>query len=133
MGLIDDQVQKFAAVVTAESERTRDLMADHVGQSIRGLAVAGALPRTIAPNAVNYSAGRRLVGWSVRAKGGALVLNLRDGFDASGEWLATIQLDDGRAQTIHLMPGGVAFVAGLYIEQESGPGAPVGAVWTDAP
>jgi hypothetical protein len=73
----------------------------------------------------------RLVGWSVRAEGGAVTLTLRNGRDDSGEIMAVVQLDAANPATVWLGPGGVAFGEALYLDV-TGPGQLVGAVWIGA-
>lgn len=128
MGYVDEKLAEIGTKVEFESERTRLAFAAAMAETLKGLRIAGALSRPIAPNAVNYNAGGRLVGWSVRALGGDILLTLRDGHDVGGDVVATINLSTGQSSTVPLMPTGVSFVESLYVEF-SGAGTPVGAVW----
>lgn len=131
MGWVEDKIEHLAGTVALESERTRLELAEAFAQTQRGLRVDGALSRPIVPNAVNYGSGRRLVGWSLRATGGDVVVTLHDGHDASGDVIGTVCLADGQSETVTVMPAGVSFVEALYVET-AGAGAPVGALWIGA-
>jgi hypothetical protein len=133
VGWVEDKIEHLAATVALEGERTRAELATAFAQTQRGLRVDGALARPIVPNAVNYNSGRRLVGWSLRASAGDVVINLRDGHDAGGDVIGSIALAAGQSQTKTLMPAGVAFVEGLYVEATgAGAAAVVGALWIGA-
>lgn len=129
MGLLDKELDKLTATVTREALETRAELAASFTATLRGARIDAALPRPIRPNATNYGAGGRLVGWSVRASGGEVILNLRDG-DAGGDVIATVDLAAGTSQTFSGVPG-VSFVDGLFVESV-GVGVPVGAVWIGA-
>jgi hypothetical protein len=74
VGWIDDKIEakieELAAGVASEGQRTRLELASALAESVRGQRIDGALPRPVRANASNYSAGGRLVGWSIRATGG---------------------------------------------------------------
>jgi hypothetical protein len=59
--------------------------------------------------------GGRLVGWSVRADGGTVQINFRDG-RADGDVIAVTPLLAAGATRTSAMPAGVAFAEGLYVE-----------------
>jgi len=126
-----DKVEHLATTVALEGQATRAELAQAFAQTVRGLRVDGALARPIVPNAMNYNAGRRLVGWSVRAEGGDVALTLRDGHDVSGDVIAVVSLTTGQERTHTIMPAGISFVEGLYV-QATGSGTPVGALWISA-
>ena len=73
----------------------------------------------------------RLVGWSVRARGGPVSVVLRDGVDAGGEVVAVIDVPADQSQTVPLPGAGVACPNGLFIER-TGAGTLEGAVWLGA-
>lgn len=75
----------------------------------------------------------RLVGWSLRASGGPVLLTLHDGHDTSGDVLATVNLATDGATSNLSFPGGVSFVESLYVETDtSSTGTLIGAWWLGA-
>lgn len=129
---IEEKLGHLATAVAEDGQKTRLAFAQAMAETVRGLRVAGSLPRPIVGNAVNYSAAGRLVGWSVRAQGGEVVLNLYDGIAPDpSRYLGAIDLASGASQTVSMMPAGVSFVDSLYVES-TGAGTPVGAVWIGA-
>jgi hypothetical protein len=135
VGWIDDKIEgklaELAVGVATEGQRTRLELASALAESVRGLRIDGALPRVVRANASNYSAGGRLVGWSVQATGGPVRILLHDGQDASGDVVAIVDLADQENQSQWMGPGGVSFVDGLYAEC-TGTGALTGSVWIGA-
>lgn len=134
MSWVEDKTAHIATAVALEGERTRLALAAGLAETQRGLRIDGALARPLLPNAVNYAAGGRLVGFSLRAVagGGDCIVNLYDGTapDAN-RYLATVDLNDGTSTTVPLPVSGVSFVDGLYVEVTGG-GTPVGAEWIGA-
>jgi hypothetical protein len=128
---IEEKLADLAVTVVSEGDRTRTEMAAALTQSIRGQRIDGARPRSISPNAVNVSAGGRLVGWSLQATGGPVRVLLHDSPDASGDVIAIVDLLDQENQTQWLGPSGVAFVDALYAEC-TGAGTPVGSTYIGA-
>lgn len=131
MGWAEDKIEQIAATVALENQMTRAELAQAFAETQRGQRVDGARPRPIVPNAVNYSSGRRLAGWSVRANGGDVTLTLYDGNDTSGDVIGTTVLTAGESQTVTLPAAGVSFVSALYVEK-TGAGTAVGALWITA-
>jgi hypothetical protein len=136
VGWVDDKVGEklghIATAIEADGEKTRLAFAQAMADSMRGIRIDGALPRTLFANAQVYVAGGRLVGWSVRANGGEVILDLYDGTAADpNRYLGAIDLASGASQTVWMGPGGVSFVDGLYVAA-SGAGTPLGSVWIGA-
>jgi hypothetical protein len=113
---LEEKLGELSAAVVSEGDKTRTEMSAALAQSVRGQRIQGALPRKVTPNATVYSAGGRLVGWSVKADAGPVEIIVHDGHDASGDVIAVIDLQDQENQTQWLGPGGISFVEGLYIE-----------------
>lgn len=136
MGWVDDKVSEklghIATAIAEDGERTRLAFAQAMAESVRGSRIDGALPRPLTPNAVNYAGAGRLVGWSVRASGGEVILDLYDGPGADpSRYLGAIDLASGASQTVWLGPAGVSVVESLYVAA-SGAGTPLGSVWIGA-
>lgn len=128
MGYVENQVDKLADAFVRESEKTRLALEEGFRGSLRGQRLTGALPRPVQGNAVTYSAGGRLLGWSVLATGGPVRFVLHDGIDTTGDVLAIIDLVDSENETVWFGPGGVSFSVGLYLEQ-IGTGVPTGTMF----
>jgi hypothetical protein len=131
VGWIENKVEEIAGAVVLEGERTRSELAESFAKTMRGQRIDGALSRPVRPNAANYSARGRLVGWSVQATGGPVRIVVHDGLDAGGDVIAIVDLADQENQTQWMGPGGVAFVDGLYAEC-TGTGTLTGAMWIGA-
>jgi hypothetical protein len=128
---IEQKLADLAAATVSEGEKTRTEMAAALAQSVRGLRIDGARARPVVPNMMNVQTGGRLVGWSVRADGGTVQINFRDG-RADGDVIAvTPLLAAGATSTEQAMPAGVAFAEGLYVEV-TGTGAATGSAWIGA-
>lgn len=138
MGKIEDHFEHFAATVALESQRTREAFAAGLEGFVRGQRVTGAIRRPIGSGGQLYTVSGRLVGWSVRAAGGAATIDLYDGHDNSGDILASFTLADGQSDHTTIMPSGVSFADGIYAavtitETVAGtPGQLLGAVWIGA-
>lgn len=131
MTIGDALIERLTSTIVQEAEKTRDTLAAGFRDSVRGQRLTGALPRPIYPNAVNYSGAGRLVGWSIRAEGGEVVLNLYDGPAADpARYIGAVDLASGASQTIAI-DHGVSIVDQLYVES-TGDGTPVGALWIGA-
>jgi len=131
VGLGEHLVEKLTSTIVQEAEKTRDALSAGFRASVRGQRVQGALSRPVYPNAVNYSGAGRLVGWSIRATGGEVVLNLYDGPAADPDrYIGAVDLAAGTSQTIAI-PHGVSIVEQLFVES-TGAGTPVGALWIGA-
>jgi hypothetical protein len=128
---IEEKLGELAAATVAEGEKTRTEMASALAQSVRGLRIDGARARPVSPNTLNVQTGGRLVGWSVRADGGTVQINFRDGRADGDVIAATPLLAAGASDTHDAMPAGVAFAEGLYVEV-TGTGAATGSSWIGA-
>jgi hypothetical protein len=130
--VFDTLIEKLTGTVVEESAKIRVALEEGFRGSLRGTRLTGALPRPVQANAANYVAPGRLVGWSIRATVGEVVLNLYDGPAADpARFLAAVDLPVGGSQSVWLGPGGVSFVDGVYVEVTGG-GTPVGALWIGA-
>jgi hypothetical protein len=132
VGSFEDKLEHFAATVALEGQRTREAFEAGLSEFVRGQRVTGAIRRPIrsTPGQV-YNVGGRLVGWSVRAAGGAVTVDLYDGRDTSGDVLASISLAAGQSDAQTMMPAGITFADGVYADVQ-GAGQLVGAVWIGA-
>lgn len=128
---IEKKVEDLAAAVVVQGEQTRAELVSGLAETKRGLRIDGAASKPFRANNVNYHTGRRLVGWSLRAAGGAVVVTFRDGLTADAEPIGAVCLADGQSETVTAMPAGVTFVDALYAEV-TGAGTVVGAVWLGA-
>lgn len=130
MGRTEDLVEHVSAMFALEGAKLRAEMQAGLSDFQRGLRVTGAAYRPLLPNAVIYNGSRRLVGWSVRAVGGAATVTFHDGRNADADAIATFALAaDGSSDTHWFGPAGVSFVEALYVEVT---GTVTGAVWTGA-
>lgn len=132
MSLQDDLRDAIASIPLA-LERVQAELRVGLGEFHNGLRLQGARHVAVGAGgrALASAGSGRLVGWSLRAAGGAVTVTLRDGRDASGDVLAVLELADGATDTQWLGPGGVSFVEGLYVETD-GDGALTGAAWLGA-
>lgn len=129
---VGEALGPLVTAITEDGEKTRLALAQAMAESVRGTRIDGALPKPVFANAQAYAAGGRLVGWSVRASGGEVILDLYDGPAADpSRYLGAIDLASGASQTVWMGPGGVSFVDGLYVAA-SGAGTPLGSVWIGA-
>jgi hypothetical protein len=133
VGWAETKLIEIGTAVEFQAERTRQAFAAGMAETQRSLRLQGALSRPIVPNALNYGSGGRLVGWSLRAAGGDVVINLRDGHDTGGDVIATIPLANGTSQTFAAPVSGISFAESLYAEVTgAGAAGVVGAVWLGA-
>lgn len=98
-----------------------------------GIRLRGARPVDVGPTgtkAASRGTGR-LVGWSLRAVGGALTVTLRDDRGEGGDTLATIALAADASESVWLGPGGVSYGEGVNVVV-AGAGTLEGAVWLGA-
>lgn len=129
---IPDKLAEAIAAIPLALEEFRSEMASGLAEYHNGVRLRGSR-YVSAPRSLVWGGPGRLVGWSVRAVGGAAVVNLRDGHDVGGDIIATISLTaDGAAQTI-TFPGGVSFVEALFAElPATNVGTITGAYWLGA-
>jgi hypothetical protein len=113
-------------------------MQTDMAETLGGVLLRGARPVQIgsASGATTRAATSpgRLVGWSFRVSTLATdpgVVQLRDGFDVTGDVIAVVVIPPGRDAQQWLAPGGVSFQQGLFVEVLSGAGlsVPQGAVY----
>jgi len=132
VGIGEHLVEKLTSTIVQEAEKTRIALSSAFAESLRGQRITGALPRPITPNAINYSARGRLVGWSLRVDTAAATVNLYDGpaADAS-RYLGTVELAAGTSSAQWLGPGGVSITDGVFVEV-IGTGTVTGALWIGA-
>lgn len=129
---LEGTLGRLISTVENEGTRTRAALSAALEATERGLRLQGALPRPITPNAVNYAGAGRLVGWSIRAAGGEVVLDFYDGPGADpARYVGSLDLAAGTSQTVPMMPGGVSITEQLYVAA-SGAGTPAGALWIGA-
>ena len=129
MGAVKANIEAAVAGTHMAVEGMRSELSAGLAQFQAGQRIDGA--RYVDVSRQMLSNGRvRLVGWSVRASGGAVAATLRNSVDASGDVVAVIDLDPATgqtSQTVTLTGPGVSCPAGLFIET-SGAGQLVGAV-----
>lgn len=131
MGHLEDKLEHFVATVALESERTRLAFAAGLSEFVRGQRVTGAIRRDLRGRGKLYTVAGALVGWSVRAVGGAVTIDLYDGHDNTGDLLASISLAAGASDAQTMMPAGVTFADGIFADVQ-GAGTVLGAVWIGA-
>lgn len=119
-----------ALTASAELERIRSVLESAVAASDRGNRLQGsrALP-VQAGRALLWGGSGRLMGWSLRAAGGAVTLTLRDGRDDTADPVAVINIA-ADATSNHQVPA-ASFNDALWL-QRSGAGTLEGAVWIGA-
>ena len=128
-----DDLAQVVAQIPIELERVRTELATGLQQFQNGTRLQGARYVPVGSGGRNLAwAGQgRLVGWSLRATGGAVSVDLHDSRDDSGDTIVTIDLATGTSQTIWLGPGGVSLVEGLRVVP-SGAGVLTGSVFIGA-
>jgi hypothetical protein len=130
----DDLTQAIAQIPLA-IEQNRTELATGVAQFQNGIRLQGARYQPVGASQggrnLPWAGQGRLVGWSLRATGGAVSVDLRDSRDDAGDTIATIDLAAGSSQTIWLGPGGISIVEGLRVVP-SGAGVLTGAVYIGA-
>lgn len=113
------------------SELAVGLQTFHNGNRLQGaravqVGVTGA-------STLAWAGAGRLVGWSLRATGGAVTVMIRDARTAADDFLACIELADSASETIWLGEGGVSFGEGVYVQATAaGAGVIQGAVYLGA-
>jgi hypothetical protein len=129
MSAVSANLEAIAARTQMAVEGMHAELSAGLAQFQAGLRIDGA--RYVNPGRGMLTNGRaRLVGWSLRATGGAVAATLHNGTDATGDVVAVLDLDPaaGRpSQTVTLTGPGISCPAGLFIAV-SGPGQLVGAV-----
>lgn len=131
MGWAEQKIEHLGAMVSLEAERTRLAMAAGLAATQRGLRIDGALARPIIANSLNYTAGGRLVGWSLQATGGPARVLIHDGRSPDTDVVAVLNLADQGTATQWMGPAGVSFAEALYVEC-TGAGVLTGALWIGA-
>lgn len=136
MGWVEDKIESaFGSLISTvenEGERTRAALSAALQATQRGNRLQGALSRPVTANQVNYAGAGRLVGWSIRASGGEVILDLYDGPNADpNRYVGSIDLASGSSQTVSMAPGGISITEQLYVAA-SGAGTPLGALWIGA-
>lgn len=130
----DDKILAAIAAIPLELERVRAELTTGLAEFHNGAQLRAARPVQVGATgstALAWVGAGRLVGWSIRATGGAVTVVLRDARDASGDILAAIELAAGAAETVWLGPGGVSFAEAVYV-QTAGAGIIQGAVYLGA-
>lgn len=134
--LFEEKFLHLATTLQMESERNRDVLAQALGESIRGLRVDGAAPRALRAGLVYGGAGR-LTGWAVRESGGTAGAGV-DLYDGTGpeaadpsRLVASFAITAGGTSAHAAMPAGVSFTEGLWAVF-TGTGTPTGAIWRGA-
>jgi hypothetical protein len=132
VGYIEDKLQHVAATVALEGDRTRAAMALGLQETRQGLRITGARYKTApATSSVLNNGGGRLAGWSIFANGAPIRYVFHDGFDASADVIAVVDLANQEQETQWLGGAGVTFTEALFVEV-IGAGPALGAVYIAA-
>lgn len=128
-----DEVAEAIGRIPLELDRVRSELSTGLAQFHNSQRLTGAryVPVGAGGRTLASAGAGRLVGWSVRAIGGAVSVTLRDARADDGEVLAVLELAAGASQTDWFGPGGISFVEGLRVTA-TGAGALEGAVWLGA-
>ena len=118
------------AAIPLELAKVRGELASGLAEYAGAMRLTGARP-VIASRPLVWGGSGRLVGWSVRATGGAVTVTLRDSRDTAGDIVAVINVADATSQTIALPGAGVSFGEGLNATV-AGAGVLEGAYWLGA-
>lgn len=130
MGAVRKNLEAAVAGTQMAVEQMHSELQAGLTQFIGGQVVDGARYVDVSSRDVAQNGRSRLVGWSLRAKGGAVAVTLRHGTNSSGDIVAVIDLDPaaGRVSQTHSLTGpGVSCPNGLFVER-SGAGTIEGAV-----
>lgn len=115
--------EQLAAALGAVANLNDVLGMIHRGvQSLNGAQSVGVQARPLSGvgQVLSSSAGR-LAGYTLRETAGAVAtVRIHDGFDATGDLLATVALPAAGSADQWLMPHGVAFVYGIWVEIVTG-------------
>lgn len=127
MRLAKDDLDHIGAMFAMEGEKWRDELRAGFAAYDRGNRIDAARyrPLPLYGNQVTWNGAGRLVGWSLRAVGGPVTVELVDGHDAvNGDTFASLQLSaDGATATQWFGPGGISFTEALYTVVTLGTGA----------
>jgi hypothetical protein len=134
---LEDAVEHMVAAVELESVRNRTELMAGLAATDRGNRIDGARYRSLPQysNQVAWSASARLVGWSLRAVGGAAVITFYDGHDGSdaASVIGTVGLSgDGISDTKWFGPGGISATEALYVAVTGPATSVVGGVYIGA-
>jgi hypothetical protein len=126
-----DDADETAAALAELAKWTAGLQSG-LQQFINGNRLTAHRPVPAGGRRLAWASQGRLVGWSVRATGGAVLVLLRDGReDGQGDVLAVLDLADGQTETVSLGVPGVAFGEALYLER-TGAGQLTGSLYLGA-
>jgi len=128
---ISDKISERIADALLEVEKHTAEVAVGLAKWRNGQMLTGARALNAADHARRWGGSGRLLGWSVKATGGAVQTLIRDGrASGDGDIIAIIDLVDGESETIPLGPDGISFGEGLYLDK-TGAGSLIGAVWIE--
>ena len=130
---VDDHLAEVLDELPKQFERWSAQLATGL-QSFEGaLALQGArnIPVGVGGRTLAQAGQGRLVGWSLRATGGAVTVAIRDSRESdNGDVVALVELAAETSKEIWL-GSGVSFVNGLYVKV-TGPGQFQGSLWIGA-
>lgn len=121
-GAAPETLEQLVALWTETNNELRKVHRELV--STRGIMRAGCEARQITNNQsmrMSVSAGA-LAGFSIRETSGVngALVRVHDGFDANGDVLVIISLAANESTRDWLLPAGIGFTAGLYLEIANG-------------
>lgn len=126
MGAVRENLEALMAGTSMRVEQMHAELQAGLAQFQAGLRIDG--DRYVPASRGMLSNGSaRLVGWSLRATGGAVQVTLHNGTDASGDVVAVLDLGTDSSSTQQLGRAGVSCPAGVFIAK-TGAGQLVGAV-----
>lgn len=141
MSRVEEALIQTLAAVPLEFERHRTMLETGLQRFANGMRINGS--RVVQMPAGMPAAGTtsllwggpcRVVGWSIRAKGGAAVVNFRDGRDTAAPFVGTVELEApgsaGSTSNPWFGAAGATALDALSLEVESG--AVVGCVYLGA-
>lgn len=131
MSTTDRIADRLGELFALQGDRIRDEIRAGLQETSNALRLRGARNRPLYPDALVWGGPGRLVGWSIRATGGAVSVTLHDGRDTAGEVLAVIDVPAGESTQGALPGGGVSITEALYADV-SGAGAVQGSIYLGA-
>ncbi len=131
-GWVERIANRLGELMALQEERVRSQIAAGLVETRNALRLQGARSEPLNGSRLLWGGSGRLVGWSLRATGGAVAVTLHDGRpETLGDVLAVIDLAAGQSATVGL-PGSGVSVTEACSAVVTGAGTVSGAVFLGA-
>lgn len=125
-----ENLEAALLAIPLELERIRSELQAGLQETHNARPLEGARYLPAGGRGKAWSGHGRLVGWSVRAAGGAASVTLRDGDHDNADVIAVIDVPAGESRTAWFGPGGIDF--GSLNLQRAGAGTVEGSIFIGA-